>query len=368
MLGSGVRARIRAFRYERACIGPWRILGRVHKIELTYTLGRDAAQPALRARVDGLPDDFLPAALWRDGTLVKTWAMRGTLHLLVRDDLPTYVGALAAARAAALVPVPVPTDAGGLRPDLLASAFAASGARLLYTQPTHANPTGASLAADRRAAVLTAARDAGAFVLEDDWARHLHLDPQRPAPAPLWAEDRDGRVVHLSSLAKAAAPSLRIGALTARGPAAARLASARLLDDFGPSRVLQETAVDLLGSPAWPRHLARLHAALRERRDALAAAVAQHLPDAELTARPRGGLHLWLRLPTGTDDRALAERAAAGGVVVGAGSPYFVTEAPAPHLRLSYAGADAATLAAGAERLARVRAASSPGAGPPVAS
>ena len=57
-----------------------------------------SADAALRARVDGLPDDFLPAALWRDGTLVKTWAMRGTLHLLVRDELPTYVGALSRLR------------------------------------------------------------------------------------------------------------------------------------------------------------------------------------------------------------------------------------------------------------------------------
>jgi hypothetical protein len=53
-----------------------------------------SAAASLRARVDGLPGDFLPEALWRDGSLVKTWAMRGTLHLLVREELPTYVGAL----------------------------------------------------------------------------------------------------------------------------------------------------------------------------------------------------------------------------------------------------------------------------------
>jgi hypothetical protein len=57
-----------------------------------------SADAALRARVDGLPDDFLPKALWRERTLVKTWAMRGTLHLLVREELPTYVGALSRPR------------------------------------------------------------------------------------------------------------------------------------------------------------------------------------------------------------------------------------------------------------------------------
>ena len=57
-----------------------------------------SADAALRARVDGLPQDFLARALWRDGTLVKTWAMRGTLHLLVREELPVYVGALSRLR------------------------------------------------------------------------------------------------------------------------------------------------------------------------------------------------------------------------------------------------------------------------------
>jgi len=57
-----------------------------------------SADAALRARVDGLPQGFLARALWRDGTLVKTWAMRGTLHLLVREELPVYVGALSRLR------------------------------------------------------------------------------------------------------------------------------------------------------------------------------------------------------------------------------------------------------------------------------
>jgi DNA-binding transcriptional MocR family regulator len=249
----------------------------------------------------------------------------------------------------------VPTDAGGLRADLLPEAFARSGARLLYVQPTYANPTGVVLDPARRAAVLEAARRAGAFVLEDDWARHLSLDG--PAPPPLLHEDVDGHVVHLSSLSKAAAPSLRVGALIARGPAAARLAAVRLVDDFGVARPLQETALELLGAPAWPRHLARLSSVLRRRRDHLAAELRGTLPDLDPPRLPRGGLHLWLRLPPGTDDVDLATRARARDLVVGAGRPYFVTEPPAPHLRLSYAGADEQQLTAGVRRLADLLAA-----------
>lgn len=267
-------------------------------------------------------------------------------------EVPTYLGALAAARAAGLRPVPVPTDAGGVRADLLPDAFAGSGARLLYLQPTYANPTGAVLARDRRASVLTAARQAGAFVLEDDWARYLALDG--PAPPPLLHDDADGHVVHLSSLSKASAPSLRIGALIARGPAAARLAALRMVDDFGVARPLQETAVELLGSPAWPRHLSQLTRALRSRRDHLVGELHRHLPDLAPKTVPHGGLHLWLTLPAALDDLELSDRARSRRLLVGAGRPYYVTEPPGPRLRLSFAAAAQTQLTAGVQLLAEV--------------
>jgi DNA-binding transcriptional MocR family regulator len=136
----------------------------------------------------------------------------------------------------------------------------------------------------------------------------------------------------------------------------ARLAAVRLVDDFGVARPLQETALELLGAPAWPRHLARLGSVLRRRRDHLHGELSRRLPELSPPALPGGGLHLWLRLPAGTDDVELASRARARDLVVGAGRPYFVTEPPAPHLRLSFAGATEQQLTAGVRRLAELMA------------
>ena len=265
-------------------------------------------------------------------------------------EVPTYLGALVAARGAGLRPIPIPTDNGGLRPDLLADAFARTGARLLYAQLTYANPTGTVLHPDRRAAVLDVVAAAGAFLLEDDWARHLGIDGA--APPPLIRDDTNGHVIYLTSLTKSAAPSLRIGALIARGPATARLTATRLTEDLFVTRPLQEAAVDLLGSPAWPRHLTALRRALRERRDTLRAALTHELPELALAHLPAGGLHLWLRLPVGLDDVDLADRARRNGVIIEAGRPYFVSEPPAAHLRLTYAAASPTDLAEGVRRLA----------------
>ena len=318
-----------------------------------WALAPPAGLPELRhllaAPIGADPDDVLVVPGGQAGlsAALRALAPPGAAVLV---EVPTYLGALAAARGTGLRPVPVPTDAGGLRADLLPAAFASSGARLLYTQPTYANPTGTVLDPPRRAEVLAAARQAGAFVLEDDWARYLPLDG--PAPPPLLHDDTDGHVVHLTSLSKAAAPSLRVGALVARGPAAARLAGVRLVDDFGVARPLQETSVDLLGSTAWPRHLARLGAALRSRRDHLTAELRRHLAHLDPPTPPHGGLHLWLRLPDHLDDLELADQARHRGLIVGAGRPYYVTEPPAPHLRLSYASASEDDVTAGVRLLA----------------
>jgi hypothetical protein len=53
-----------------------------------------SAEIALWARVDGLERDEVREALEERRSLVKTWAMRGTLHLLAADDLPLCVAVL----------------------------------------------------------------------------------------------------------------------------------------------------------------------------------------------------------------------------------------------------------------------------------
>ncbi|ROO83571.1 DNA-binding transcriptional MocR family regulator [Actinocorallia herbida] len=309
--------------------------------------------PELRAWFAGLtgcaPEDVLIAG----GGQAALWlALRAIVPpggpVLVES--PTYPGAIAAARAAGLVPVPVPVDDEGVDPALLAEAFARTGARAFFCQPTFHNPTGAVLSPARRTGVLEAARAAGAFLIEDDFARHLSMGA---APAPLVSGDAAGTVVHIASLTKVTAPSLRISGIVARGPVAERIRAAQLVETFFPARPLQETALEFVSSPAWPRHLRAVSAELRRRRDVLAAALAEHLPDLEIPSLPSGGLYLWGRLPEGVDDVALAQAAWAHGVAIAPGRPYFPAEPPAAHLRLSYSAApDIDALPEGVRRLA----------------
>ena len=67
------------------------------------------------------------------------------------------------------------------------------------------------------------------------------------------------------------------------------------------------------------RHRRRAEAALRDRRDALVAAIEERFPRTSLALVPRGGLHLWLGLPDGLDDARVAAEAGRAGVVVSTG-------------------------------------------------
>ena len=266
-------------------------------------------------------------------------------------ETPTYPGALAVARSAGMVPVPVPVDAEGVRTELLERAFATTGARLLYMQPTYANPDGHVLAAARRTDVLAVAATAGAFVIEDDWARWLGHGPV--PPPPLIRDDAHGHVITLASLTKTIAPSLRVAAVAARGPVLQRVAAMRLVDDHFMSRPLQEAAVELVTGGGWASHLRALSAGLRERSDAVATALAGHLPEGRFVV-PKGGLSIWLELSAGVDDLETTDRALARGVAVLPGRIFEVGEAEPAHLRLSFAAAEPAAIERGVAALAGV--------------
>jgi DNA-binding transcriptional MocR family regulator len=109
-------------------------------------------------------------------TALRVLAPTGAPVLL---ESPTYLGAIGAAAAAGLRVVPVPADRDGVRPDLLAEAFARTGARLFVCQPLFANPTGATLRGRPPRGRARRGAAANAFLVEDDYARDLALDASR---------------------------------------------------------------------------------------------------------------------------------------------------------------------------------------------
>src|ERR671917_2190564 len=68
-------------------------LGMVRQICGLHAQVMSSAELTLWARVEDLEPDAVQEALWKERSLVKTWAMRGTLHLLPAAELPLWVAA-----------------------------------------------------------------------------------------------------------------------------------------------------------------------------------------------------------------------------------------------------------------------------------
>lgn len=213
-------------------------------------------------------------------------------------EQPSFLGALEAFRARGARLVGVPVDSQGIRVDLLASYAAQHRPRLLYCMPTYQNPTGYSLATERRAQVLRMAADLDLLVVEDDSAGFFHLEDAEAPPA-LAADDQSGRVILLGTFSKLVAAGVRLGWLVAANPVLGRLVAAKYASDLTTDALSQRAYARLVADGVIERHLQVARAAYRERRDAMLDALQTPgaLPEGTTWTRPRGGFNVWIELP-----------------------------------------------------------------------
>ena len=137
--------------------------------------------------------------------------------------------------------------------------------------------------------------------------------------------------ITLGSASKLFWAGLRVGWIRAPRELVDRILATRMQMDLGTSLFDQLVVADLLQSPD---PFAARRDEMRRRRDALAGAVREHLPDWRFRL-PDGGLSLWLQLPHGSATRLAAE-AEQDGVHVVPG-PVFGVEGGLDHwLRLPY--------------------------------
>ncbi len=273
-------------------------------------------------------------------------------------EQPTYHLAVRILREHPLDLVAVPSDAGGLCPEAVADTIAAlrregRTPRFLYTVSTFNNPTGVSLSAARRRALLDVATAAGLTIVEDDAYRELAYDG--PAPPSLWSLAPVGTVIRLGSFAKAVAPGLRLGYLNADAATVERIRGGGLLDSGGGiNHFTANTVAAFCKDGGFAVQGDRLRAAYRARRDALAAALTDYLPPDCAWTLPAGGFFIWVRLPGGRDAAALLPRAVAAGVGYAPGPRFHLDSGGAHCIRLAFGLYPEAELTEAARRLGTV--------------
>lgn len=245
----------------------------------------------------------------------------------------------------------VPVDEGGMRVDVAAALMERFRPRLLYTNPTAQNPTGSTLAEDRRRRLAALARQHNMLVLEDDTCSEFVFDGE--APHAIKAHDAGGHVLFMKSFSKTVVPGLRVGCIVAHGAILAKLVEAKFVMDRFTSPLVQRTLWRYLSAPQYPRDLEKARGTYRKRRDAALEALGTSMPRGVTWTHPAAGFNLWLNLPDGVSATEAFEEGLREGVAAGCGDLFLPHLPPPAGLRVSFADKPEPVLTEGIRRLAR---------------
>lgn len=253
---------------------------------------------------------------------------------LVLVERPTYLAALQTFDSYEATFASVASDDAGIVVDDLARALRERQPKLLYLVPEFQNPSGVTLAADRRAAVLRLCAEHHVPVVED--FAYGELRYRGVAPPPLAALDDAGLCVHLGTFSKTLAPGLRIGWAVAPRALARKLAVAKQAVDLHSSTISQRAVAHLLRSFDYDGHLAGLRRTYGERCQAMLGALERHFPAGARWTRPEGGLFVWVQLPGGLAAEGVLDDALRDHVAFVPGAPFFATDVRHDFLRLNF--------------------------------
>jgi 2-aminoadipate transaminase len=292
-----------------------------------------------------------------DQVMIVNGSMEGAAllfrHYVAQGDRviveqPTYDRTLLLLNQARAELAPVPLESDGVDVNAVEQACATGKVKLAHVIPNFHNPAGCTLAIEKRERLVALAAEHGFLLFEDDPYRLISFEG--PAGITMLDMDEANRVIHASSFSKTVSPGVRVGYLVGPPDEIAALAKRAGQNYISPNMLAESIVWELCRSGELEKNVESVNAALRERREALVAALEEKIPEARFVV-PGGGYFLWLDLDEDVDAVALLDEAKKEGVTFVAG-PDFMIEGGGSSIRLSFAPVTAEQVPEGVERLA----------------
>ena len=262
--------------------------------------------------------------------LCKTLTNPGDTVLV---ESPTFLGNMQTLRIYQQKLVPVDSDDQGVLLDRLENAVKAEKPKLLYIIPTFQNPTGRTLAAERRAPIAAMAERYGFLVVEDDPYRDLRY-AGTPLP-PIKEFDRSEHVVYMGSFSKVISPGLRVGFMIAQEEIVAKCAIGKQGTDLHTAN-LSQAIVDLyLRRNLLDPHIREIVPGYRDKLNAMLSELAS-FPEGTRYTHPEGGLFIFVTMPEGFDATEVFKEAVERGVAYVPGESFYPGGGHKNTLRLNF--------------------------------
>lgn len=273
-------------------------------------------------------------------------------------ELPSYIGGIIALHNARAEMVGVRQDDGGiviadLREKIDRARSEGRRVKCIYTIPNFQNPSGVTLAAERRNDLIDIADEHDLLIVEDDAYFDLYFTEDASRLVPL-AALRPDRVVYLGTFSKVLAPGLRTAWLRAPEEIATRVELAKEGADLSSSVLDQAIVIEAIREGLIERRLPELRRFYQVRCAAMLDALERFAPDGSRWTKPIGGFFILMELAAGIDATAMLPEAIESGVAYVPGQPFFVDGSGANTLRLAYSKESTEAIADGVERMCRV--------------
>ena len=246
---------------------------------------------------------------------------------------PSFLGNLQCMHLYEAQLVPVESDEHGLIPEKVEEAMERYHPRMLYVIPTFQNPTGKTLALERRRPIAELAAKYGVVVAEDDPYRDLRYAGK--ALPSIKSFDREGWVVFLGSFSKIISPGLRVGFMAGDPRILRKCTIGKQSSDVHTANLNQAIVDRFLRENLLPAHIASICGSYREQLGAMLEEL-RAFPEGTRYTRPEGGLFVWVELPSGIDAKELLEQAVARHVAYVPGTHFYCDGGHENTLRLNF--------------------------------
>jgi len=262
--------------------------------------------------------------------------IRTTLHPgdAVLVERPTYDRTIKAFRRAGCQVYGIPVEEDGLNLEALASSLQRHRPKMLYVIPDFQNPTGATMSAAKREAMMELAAKHGTLVVADLPYRPLRYWGE---DEPALADCGDASLVQMSSFSKLISPGMRVGWMVASEPILDGMSTLAESACICPSLVPEGMVFEFLRQGLMEPALVQLKALYGPRLRACLDALDRHLPEAQWV-KPEGGFFLGVTLPEGIAASDVRTRALEEDVILSDGEPFYPDGDGSRFIRIPFCG------------------------------
>ncbi|KAE8748386.1 hypothetical protein FOCC_FOCC004818 [Frankliniella occidentalis] len=227
--------------------------------------------------------------------------------------------------------------------------------KVMYLNPTGANPTGTTLTTDRRRQIYKLAQEYNLIILEDDAYYYLHF--LEANPISLLSLDTDGRVIRFDSFSKVLSSGLRLGVVTGPTQLLRQIElhmQASTLQTSSLAQVLAFQLLNIWGTDKLKQHYKNVRAFYKERRDIMIRAAEKHLKGLAEWNVPTGGMFLWIKVHKIEDTNAMVmSRGGDKKIILVPGRCFYADpQKGSPYIRAAFSIAPKEDIDQGMARLA----------------